>query len=60
MNSPVRNIIVEEQSGSRHEECRVEMCEHRGVGHPDTITDGGSFIPIRLAFARHVALALES
>lgn len=36
-----RNVIVQEKSRpGRHGDLRVEMCEHKGVGHPDTIADG--------------------
>ena len=34
-----RNIIVTPLSHRPIEEREVEMCEHKGIGHPDTITD---------------------
>jgi S-adenosylmethionine synthetase len=40
MTGSARNIIIQEKSGSRHEDRRVEMCEHKGIGHPDSIMDG--------------------
>ena len=33
-----RNIVVYSSNGGRAEP-PVEMCEHKGVGHPDTLTD---------------------
>lgn len=36
----LRRIIVAPMSHSSIEENDVEMCEHKGIGHPDTITDG--------------------
>ena len=36
-----RNIIVTPPSHRPIEEREVEMCEHKGIGHPDTIVDGG-------------------
>ena len=35
-----RNIIVTPLSHRPIEEREVEMCEHKGIGHPDTIVDG--------------------
>lgn len=35
----VRNIVVQERVLSDAER-PVEMCEHKGIGHPDTLTDG--------------------
>lgn len=35
-----RNIIVTPSSCIPVEQREVEMCEHKGIGHPDTITDG--------------------
>ena len=35
-----RKIIVTPMFHPSIEENEVEMCEHKGIGHPDTITDG--------------------
>lgn len=35
-----RNIIVTPFSCIPVEQREVEMCEHKGIGHPDTVTDG--------------------
>lgn len=35
-----RNIVIQEKSCSRFADRGFEMCEHKGIGHPDTITDG--------------------
>jgi len=35
-----RNIIVQPLSRTPIDRCAVEMCEHKGIGHPDSIVDG--------------------
>ena len=35
-----RNIVVMPFSCIPVEQREVEMCEHKGIGHPDTVTDG--------------------
>ena len=35
-----RNIHIEAVPAPHQGEQAVEMCEHKGVGHPDTLTDG--------------------
>lgn len=35
-----RNILVSELARRSIEEEPVELCEHKGIGHPDTLTDG--------------------
>lgn len=35
-----RNIIVQSKPLPRFADREIEICEHKGVGHPDTITDG--------------------
>ena len=35
-----RNILVSELARRSIEEEPVEICEHKGIGHPDTLTDG--------------------
>ncbi len=35
----MRNIVVEAGSSAGPAEHDVEICEHKGLGHPDTITD---------------------
>ena len=35
-----RNIVVTPASCIPIEQQAVEMCEHKGIGHPDTVTDG--------------------
>jgi S-adenosylmethionine synthetase len=35
-----RNIIVTPFSCTPVEQRQVEMCEHKGIGHPDTLADG--------------------
>jgi S-adenosylmethionine synthetase len=40
MAHSVRNIVIQAKPCSRFAERAVEMCEHKGIGHPDTITDG--------------------
>src|SRR5581483_1926861 len=40
MSDIVRKIIVRQMSRPPIEENEVEMCERKGIGHPDTITDG--------------------
>lgn len=36
----VRKIVVKQMLCPSIEESEVEMCEHKGIGHPDTIADG--------------------
>lgn len=40
MSTSARNIVIQAKPCSRFAERGVEMCEHKGIGHPDTITDG--------------------
>ncbi|HJV02892.1 MAG TPA: methionine adenosyltransferase [Burkholderiaceae bacterium] len=40
MMAPGRNIVVEASRGAGAPDGAVEMCEHKGAGHPDTLTDG--------------------
>lgn len=35
-----RNIFVSELTRCSIEEEPIEICEHKGIGHPDTLTDG--------------------
>lgn len=35
----ISNVIVRQLSRPPIERQEFEMCEHRGIGHPDTITD---------------------
>lgn len=35
-----RNILVSELARRSIDEEPIELCEHKGVGHPDTLTDG--------------------
>lgn len=35
-----RNIVIQAKPSTRYTDRTIEMCEHKGVGHPDTITDG--------------------
>jgi S-adenosylmethionine synthetase len=35
-----RKIIITPLSRQPIEQCPVEMCEHKGIGHPDTLADG--------------------
>jgi S-adenosylmethionine synthetase len=35
-----REIIITPLSHQPIERCAVEMCEHKGIGHPDTLADG--------------------
>lgn len=35
-----RNILISELAQRSIEEEPVELCEHKGIGHPDTLTDG--------------------
>lgn len=39
-NDMTHDIIIEPASARPMDERAFEMCEHKGVGHPDTITDG--------------------
>lgn len=32
-------IVIQPVSGARYTDQLIEMCEHKGIGHPDTITD---------------------
>jgi S-adenosylmethionine synthetase len=34
-----RNIFVHPSSCRPIEQCEIEMCEHKGIGHPDTLAD---------------------
>ncbi|MBS2132129.1 methionine adenosyltransferase (plasmid) [Burkholderia thailandensis] len=34
------NIVVTVESAASHHDAGVEICEHKGVGHPDTLCDG--------------------
>lgn len=34
-----RNIVIARGTGPAADELEVEMCEHKGTGHPDTIAD---------------------
>ncbi len=36
----VRNVFIQARPSADCAERPVEMCEHKGVGHPDTLTDG--------------------
>jgi S-adenosylmethionine synthetase len=36
----VRSIVVQPAPGLRYADRPIEICEHKGIGHPDTITDG--------------------
>jgi S-adenosylmethionine synthetase len=40
MSQPARNIVIQAKPCSRFVDRGFEMCEHKGIGHPDTITDG--------------------
>lgn len=40
MSQPARNIVIQAKPCSRFADRGFEMCEHKGIGHPDTITDG--------------------
>lgn len=33
-------IVVTSLPSAARAKCRVEMCEHKGIGHPDSICDG--------------------
>lgn len=35
----ISNVIVRQLSRPPIERQEFEMCEHKGIGHPDTITD---------------------
>lgn len=37
--STVRNVIVQSRVIGPAPEGQIEMCEHKGIGHPDTPTD---------------------
>jgi S-adenosylmethionine synthetase len=38
--SIARNIHIQAMPAPPRDEREVEMCEHKGIGHPDTLTDG--------------------
>ncbi len=40
MSRRQRNILVRVDAASRRQDTDAEMCEHKGIGHPDTIADG--------------------
>lgn len=40
MTNTARNIVIQAKPISRFADRAVEMCEHKGIGHPDTLTDG--------------------
>jgi S-adenosylmethionine synthetase len=51
----VRNVFIQARRSAGSAERPIEMCEHKGVGHPDTITDGAC-----QAAARALLLAYEA
>lgn len=51
----MRNIVVEAGSAAGPAERDVEICEHKGLGHPDTITDA-----VCEAASRELSLAYRS
>ena len=51
----MRNIVVEAGSSAGPADRDVEICEHKGLGHPDTITDA-----VCEAASRELSLAYRS
>lgn len=51
----MRNVFIQSRRSAECAERPVEMCEHKGVGHPDTLTDGACE-----AAARALVVAYEA
>lgn len=45
-----RRIVITPLERPPIEQQAVELCEHKGIGHPDTIVDGDLSFTMALAF----------